>query len=230
MSKRKIFLDTPILRQAFIMWVRDDDWRQHFKLSSDFDLITSQKNIAEIYGILKTNILDSDLNVYGITSSKSFRDSILEGDDFLNIFWHHQILEAGYAPLPGQIDSSEHGKRFKALIRWRNSYEQACADFDKFLKAEAIGFVHYGSLFAHHDWQWKLIDLARDTLIPSEDLEIVLAALFAEADIFLTEDKKLIRFSFSLGLEPAPVFSEPKDLEKKLKEKEERIITFPRDP
>jgi len=227
MRKRKIFLDTPILRRAFIMWINGEDWRQHYKLSSDFELITSQKNVAEIYGILKTNILESDLKVYGLVSSKRFRDMFLDGDDFLNIFWHHQTLEAMYSIVPQTDD--EQAKRLRALIEWRNKYDRACDDFDGFLEAESIEWVHYGQLFATHEWQWKIIDLARETLIPSEDLEIVAAAWFAKSDIFLTDDKNLIRFSFSLGLEPAPIFCAPENLEEKLKEKEAGVITSPKD-
>ncbi len=97
------------------------------------------------------------------------------------------------------------------------------------MDSETIGWIHYGQLFATHDWQWKIIDLARDTLISSEDLEIVAAACLTKSDIFLTDDKNLIRFSFSLGLELVPIFCEPKDLEKKLKEKEAGFVTFPKD-
>ena len=82
-----------ILKHAFIMWANGNDWRAHYKLSSDFELITSQKNVAEIYGILKTTVLDSDLKVYGCTSSISLRELLFDGSDFLNIYWHHQQLE-----------------------------------------------------------------------------------------------------------------------------------------
>ncbi len=102
--KRKIFLDTPILRRAFIMWVNGEDWRQQYKLSSDFEFVTSQKNVAEMYSILKTNILESDLKIYGLVSSKNFRDMSLDGNDFLNVFWHHQTLEAMYSRIPQTND------------------------------------------------------------------------------------------------------------------------------
>lgn len=40
----------------------------------------------------------------------------------------------------------------------------------------------------------------RDTALPSEDFEIVYAALRLPADIFVTDDERLIRCAMSLGL------------------------------
>jgi len=222
----KIFLDTPILREAFVGKINGQDWRQDFKLPANAHLVTAQKCLAEMYGILKTNILDAELQVYGCTSSKSLRDMILNGDDFLNIFWHHQILEAAGSTL-NAVEAGEQSKRFQALNKWRNCYEKVRADLDEFLRQETIEHVHYGVLFADHQWQASFDDLAIDTLIPSEDLEIVLAAWFSQADIFLTRDKRLIRFSFSLPLEPKiPVFCIPEDLERKLLEKSRGVVSF----
>jgi hypothetical protein len=83
------------------------------------------------------------------------------------------------------------------------------------LKAEGIEYVLYAALFVHPDWQLRLNDLAIETLIPGEDIEIVLSAWFLGADIFLTEDKKVIHFLFSLPLEPGvPGFCTPKNFER----------------
>jgi hypothetical protein len=126
-----------------------------------------------------------------------------------------------------QNEADRATKNLQKLVRWRIGYEQACADFDVFIEKAAIEYVHYGVLFANHEWQQKLIDLARDTLMPSEDWEIIIAAYFAQADIFLTSESKLVRFSFSLGLEPAPIFCTPEQFELKVQEKQAGAITFP---
>jgi hypothetical protein len=225
MTKLRIFLDTMILKRAFIMWANSDDWRTHYKLSSDFELVTSQKNIAEMYGILKTTVLDSDLKVYGCASSISLKELLFGGSDFLNIYWHHQQLENMHQTNVGAGDES--GKKLQALIEWRNCYEKVCNDFDRFLKTESIEWVHYGVLFAQHEWQWKIIDLARGTLMPSEDWEIIAAACFTKSDIFLTSEDKLVQRSFSLGLEPAPLFCKPENFEVKVQERKAGVITFP---
>jgi len=227
MPATRIFLDTPILREAFVRKTNGVNWRQEYNLPSGVQLVTGHKCLAEVHGILKTSILDTELAVYGCVSSKRFRDMILKGDDFLNIFWHHQILEKTQSELPQPIRANEQGKRLQLLIKWRTCYEAVRADFDQFLRQEAIECVHYGVLFSHHEWQAKFDDLATETLIPSEDLEIVLAAWYARADVFLTRDKRLVQFSFSLPLEPGiPVFSTPEDLEHKLAEKQQGVISF----
>ncbi|MDY7040811.1 MAG: hypothetical protein SVX38_08100 [Chloroflexota bacterium] len=228
MSKITIFLDTSVLRYAFVARKKGEDWRQNLKLPPNVRLVTAHKCIAEMYGILKTNILDTELKDYGCESSKHLRDRVFGGDNFLNIFWHHQVLEIAETALKRTDEPNEYARRLKALVEWRDCYERARSDFDDFLKDEKIGLIHYGILFARHEWQAKFDDLATETLIPSEDLEIVLAAWFAQADIFLTNDKKLVYFSFSLPLEPGiPAFCAPKDLERKFIEKQQKIITYP---
>ncbi len=71
-------------------------------------------------------------------------------------------------------------------------------------------------------------DLAIETLIPGEDAEIVLSAWHDKADIFLTEDKRLIKFSFSLPLEPnIPAFCTLDKLEETITEKLEGFKIYP---
>jgi hypothetical protein len=227
MSVIRIFLDTPVLREAFIGEVNGRDWKQDYRLPTNVHLITAHKCLAEMYGILKTSILENELISYGLVSSKRLRDGLFSSDDFLNIFWHHQTLESLHQALAEAPEADQHRDKLQALIEWRVGYEQVRQDFDAFLKEQAIECIHYGVLFASHGWQAKFDDLAIDTLTPSEDLEIVLSAWFAQADIFLTRDNGLIRFSFSLPLEPGvPVFCTPKELEQKLIEKQQGVITF----
>ncbi len=79
----KIFLDTPILREAFIKEVNGSDWRQGYKLPTNMHLITAHKCLAEMYGILKTSILENELASYGLVSSIHLRDMLFSGDNFL---------------------------------------------------------------------------------------------------------------------------------------------------
>ncbi|OUC05549.1 hypothetical protein RY27_26600 [Litorilinea aerophila] len=179
-----------------------------------------------MYGILKTSILDTELASYGLVSLKHLRDIIFDGDDFLNIFWHRQVLESSPSVLAQSTSTDEYTRKLQMLAKWRTGYEQVRYDFDEFLKRESIEYIHYGVLFAQHEWQAKFDDLAIETLVPSEDLEIVLAAWFAKADIFLTRDNGLIRFSFSLPIEPGiPLFCRPEELEQKLTEMRQGVIT-----
>jgi len=226
--KKTIFLDTVILRAIFIAAVNEKDWRQEFSLpSSDFSLVTSQKCVIEIYGILKTTILTSDLAIYGCKySSSKGEDSILKhilgGEEFLDIFWHRHVLEAWVTLRDQTEDEDEHTRRFRQLTKWRACYDRVRTDFDWFLSVEDIRIVLYDELFAYLEWQAKLEELAIETLIPKEDLEIVLSALFVDADVFLTRDEQLIRKSFSLPLEPnVPAFCTPENLARTLADLEQ---------
>ncbi|HEY6332641.1 MAG TPA: hypothetical protein VI756_25180 [Blastocatellia bacterium] len=223
----KIFLDTTILHEAFALRAGGDDWRAHYRLPGDAKLLTSQKNVAEMYGCLKTNMLeDPRFAKYGLNSSKKLRDILFNGADYLSIFWSHQVLENTHR----DSEDDRLDWRLTELIRWRNGYERVCSDFEEFLEVESIEWVLYGLLFREHEWQWKIMDLARETLMPSEDWEIVAAACFAGADIFLTDDSKLVRLSWSLGWAPRPVFSFPEDLEKTICELAAGLIKFRGDP
>jgi hypothetical protein len=197
---KKVFLDTAILRAIFIAVANGKNWRQEFSLSlNSFRLFTSQKCIIEMYGILKTTVLTSDLSIYGCGySSSTENDSLLKmifsGDEFLNIYWHHQILEASIALNENSERDDEHTRKLRRVAQWRTCYDRVRTDFDNFLRTEGIRIVLYDELFAHHEWQAKLEDMAIETLVPKEDLEIVLSSLFVDADIFLTKDEKLIHF------------------------------------
>lgn len=227
MIRTRVFLDTPILREAFAKAVNGNDWRQDYSLSPTVHLVTAHKCIAEMYGILKTSILENELASYGLVSSVRLRDLIFSGDNFLNIFWHHQALESLGSTLAEAAKKDLHREKLRTLAEWRACYEEVRQDFEAFVKQQAIDCVHYGLLFASHEWQAKFDDLAIETLIPSEDLEIILAAWFAQADIFLTWDKRLIRLSFSLPLEPGiPVFCTPDEFGQKLVEKQQGVVTY----
>src|SRR6266550_3589014 len=137
--KKTVFLDTGILRAIFIAVVNGKDWHQEFGLlSSDFRLVTSQKCVIEMYGILKTTILTSDLAVYECKYSSSKGDDsilrrVLDGDEFLDIFWHRHVLEAWITLREQTENEDEHTRRLRQLTEWRACYDRVRADFDKFL-------------------------------------------------------------------------------------------------
>lgn len=228
-----IFLDTNILRAIFIASVNGEDWRSKYRLPTSFRLVTAQKCLLEMYGILKTGVLTQELAIYGCNYSLSKRDDsllkrVLDGNEFHDIFWHRHVLEAGVTLKEETECDNEHTRKLRQLVKWRPCYERVRSDFESFLDAEGIEYVLYSTLFNHHEWQAKLEDLAVETLIPGEDIEIVLSAWYLRADIFLTEDKKLIRFSFSLPLEPhIPAFCSLANFEQTLAEKREGFRTFP---
>lgn len=182
-----------------------------------------------------SKLCTADLASYGCQHSLSKRDDsllhrVLDGDEFRNIFWHRHVLETAVTLKDETEQEDEHARKLRKLAQWRACYERVQCDFDAFLDAEGIEYVLYAQLFAQLDWQTRLNDLAIETLIPGEDIEIVLSGWFLKADIFLREDKRLIRFSFSLPLAPGiPAFCAPENLERTLAEQRAGFKTYPDD-
>src|SRR6266849_6707326 len=90
-TKTTIFLDTNILRAIFISYVNGEDWRSKFQLPTSFRLVTAQKCLLELYGILKTGVLTQELAAYGCSYSLSKRDDsllkrVLDGSESQYIF------------------------------------------------------------------------------------------------------------------------------------------------
>lgn len=209
-------------------------------LSSDLLLITAQKCVLEMYGILKTTILTEQLASYGCKYSSSGKPknegkkdtsiltNILDGDEFRNKFWHRHVLEAWVRLEDKPENDDEHTRKLRQLVEWRACYERVRTDVDAFLKRENIIYSTYNMIFSNWEWQLKLEDLSIETLIPGEDAEVVISAWHDKADIFLTKDKKLVSFSFSLPLEPnIPAFCLPNKLEQTIAEKLEGFQTYP---
>ena len=82
----------------------------------------------------------------------------------------------------------------------------AFAEIDAAITRENIHLCHYFQVYAS-EWYKRIgfsyeQDLSKDSLLPNEDFEIIMAALFLEAMVFITEDDKglIWRGGLSLGL------------------------------
>ncbi len=103
--------------------------------------------------------------------------------------------------------SAEDFAKFRILAHNRAAFASLCDELRKFLAEKAVEVVPYVTTF---DSQWNegdgnthpciLDGLVRDTAIPSEDFEIVFTAMRSKCDLFVTEDRRLIRAAYSLGL------------------------------
>lgn len=140
------------------------------------------------------------------------------GDTTLAFFWINQILEAstGLHLLEEILDNytdSETNDQWRTEIEGLNHlllensrYELLCQTFDQFLDEQAVTQLYYYDIFNLADGQHRQVSsgglhsFAKDTALPSEDFEIVYAALSLPADVFVTDDSRLIRCAMSLGL------------------------------
>jgi hypothetical protein len=144
------------------------------------------------------------------------------GDISLAHYWVNQIQELSWT-----IDELESLKNsnmdtetlneiedkidpLKSLLKNYDLFEKLSNEFWQILKDYHITVLSYISVFGINDPNLKntleelhptMLDaLAKSTTIPSEDFEIIYAALRLRADIFITEDKRLKRCAWSLGL------------------------------
>ena len=136
-------------------------------------------------------------------------------------FWINHILGAGC-----DLDSLEESARYyvrredlkkalqeidnlRALSQQRILYEALCDEFRQMLYACEIVVLPYRSVFGQFRGELEsggsdkgpefLDRVVRDTVIPSEDFEIVYATLRLAADIFVTDDSRLRNCAMSLG-------------------------------
>ena len=150
--------------------------------------------------------------------------SQVHGDDNeLAFFWVNQILEAGcgidrsaqlieeFVCPDERTKAYEEIARLRRLAFERGKYERLCDAFWSFLREHSVKILPYCTVFDIHrvgDLTDNSVGVSpgmldgfiKDTALPSEDFEIVYAALRLPADIFVTDDERLIKCARSLGL------------------------------
>ncbi len=94
----------------------------------------------------------------------------------------------------------------RKLMSERSKFEKLCDEFHNFLSAYAIREIPYCEVFDIERSITRQVSPAylegfvKDTALPSEDFEIVYAAMTIPADILVTDDERLINCAWSLGL------------------------------
>jgi len=106
-------------------------------------------------------------------------------------------------------DFKKEIKKLEDLKLQRDFFLNLCDDFNLMIKQFGIQVLPYVQIFGKIESSNQLISFespsnldtfVRRTAIPSEDFEIVYSAERIGAEIFVTDDKKLITCSKSLGL------------------------------
>lgn len=141
-------------------------------------------------------------------------------DNNLTFYWANQILEAGYDDAiedqkqhifqfvseDQQQEALNNLRQMEELASQRKKFETLCNEFYDFLHKSEIEIIPYLKVFETRragggvPTPHELDSFAQDTVLPSEDFEIVYAALTIRPDIFVTDDKRLIVCASSLGL------------------------------
>lgn len=127
-------------------------------------------------------------------------------------------------------------EKLKGLKMQRELFVNLCDDFRSMIQKYEIKVLPYIQIFGEVKNTSELVSFespacldsfVRRTAIPSEDFEIIFSAERIGAEIFVTDDKKLITCSMSLGLNsflgPSAFCTSDEYLEKKIQWKENRM-------
>lgn len=212
------FLDTSALLPAFARWLADETSAPPLFLRDPrARRFTFEKCVFEAFvafrgvggkkpdegrGDWAERHLRGDLRRVVVNHLSS---TVHGGNTSLALFWLNNIQ--------GTIasDAAQNDVRLRELLDRRDEYERLCQRFQQFLEHHAVGTLLYGQVFGslrtdgvhldpRFDHGLNIDNLVRTAAIPSEDLEIVVAAERLAADIFVTEDNRLRRCAWSLGL------------------------------
>ncbi len=128
--------------------------------------------------------------------------------------------------------------KLKELLHQKQLFLQLCGEFRNMINFFEIKILSYVDIFGHDKTNDLLISFtfpsmldsfAKNTAIPSEDFEIIYSAERIGADIFVTDDKRLITCSKSLGsnsfLDPSAFCQSDEYEEKKMQFNENCMFT-----
>lgn len=210
-----VFLDTNVLLQAFSSYRKGNQMPLYF-IDPHATRFTFEKCIFESYMVFRGISGKKPDEGRGNWAQKNLRNEndpkYIEqrrnefhgGDISLTHFWINQITEFEYID-----DMEDTDKTIKALKTERMRFDELCANFLLMLNKHNITVLSYFTIFGVENLTEgnaysmvgpeNLDRLIKDMTIPSEDFEIVYAALRINADIFVTEDKRLKKCAWSLG-------------------------------
>ena len=208
-----VFLDTSALLPAFARFITEGHSMPRFMTDRRAKRYTFEKCIYEAYMAFRgiggkkpdegrerwaQQFLNRDNDPFPFGELK---DTIHGGSTFHAAFWINNI--DGAVPVRGQEEAIHE------LHCERSKYHTLCNRFWQMLEQYHVTPLCYASVFDTKD-RWGLFsscpgpesldEFVRSTVIPSEDLEIVYAAMRLDADIFVTNDLRLTNCSASLGL------------------------------
>lgn len=225
----KVFLDTTVLLKGFAA-LRSEQKLPFYLRDSSAERYTFEKCIFESYMAFRGvggKKPDEGRGRWAEVNLKAKTDpspihklssKLHGGSSRMAFYWVNQILEAG-----GRVDNLESYitkyvepekqgqaiadvEALRELVSERGKFERLCWDFLDFLKQCDVKVLPYIHVFDMAKSQECMVNaccldsFVRDTALPSEDFEIVYAALCIDADIFVTDDNRLITCASSLGL------------------------------
>lgn len=113
----------------------------------------------------------------------------------------------------------------RKFLLWKSKIKKAMYEIDKIITRNEIKVCEYFQIYSSEWYKKKGFffeqEFAKNSLLPNEDFEIILAAFFLEVKAFMTRDNKglLWRGGLSLGLNiPNISFCSPEKIEQAIED------------
>ena len=215
MKKRKAFLDTNILTQI-IGEKKQGEYIYTILKENNFEIVTFRKCIYELYSIVKgttkdgcskknnplSDFLHPDLNDISQKLFRNYKDIDSKGNTF---FWFNTVEEfkhnnsfqnsEEYLSLihPSERDDAkEFIKRQELFIEWKEKILNSIYRIDQAINQKGITICEYFQVYTsewyHKEGFFLEQELSKNSLLPNEDFEIILSALFLGAEVLITNE------------------------------------------
>ncbi len=241
---KRAFLDSNVLAQIIAGSKKGRDVVRILR-AGELELVTCSKCVYELYSLAKgttkaqdpnknhplKKLISDEINSIAQRLFKKSPDIDALGNSY---YWYNQCeqwqgldyFESMESSIETLVVDADRGKarelleKQKLFVIWKEKMVSVFSEIDALIENEGIRVCHYFQVFSS-DWYKKYgffyeQILAKDSLLPNEDFEIVLSALFLEAKVFVTEDDRglIWRGGLSFGLDfPNITFCCPERLE-----------------
>lgn len=132
-------------------------------------------------------------------------------EEWVGVEWAEEAgLARKYVKAPELAHLDAESRVRKAFLEWKLALQGFCDRIWEVTQTELTVLPRTDPTLADQ----LMRDLSRESLVPNEDLEIVVEAIGAEADVFVTEDRALLKqtaLSISFN-QRAPAFVHPDQL------------------
>lgn len=247
MNTQKAFLDTNVLLRSIIGENGQENSMMEILKKNNFQIVTFQKCIYELYSMVKAVAVQEMsgshledpikdamprelIDICHVLRKKFSKAGIFSDDRF---FWYNQCEEWLDRNFIEELDCIENDNKDlynslelqKDILLWKKLIRMSFAEINRKIKRSFIHVYTYHDVYCS-DWYnsegfCHEEDLMKNSFVPNSDFEILIAAAFCNARVFITNETKkkgiIRRTGTSWGTCCAPSFTSfccPETLEK----------------
>ena len=217
MKQQVVFLDTNVLKHI-ACGSEHGKYIASLLEKNEFKVVTFRKCVYEIYSIIRSVAIKS-VNRSGISKEDPV-DSFVSPKikEVSKVLYENHHLEQGnieywlnlsqewqgWDYLSRNLERVVQGKFNKEVgdtlelqkdyLKWKSVINECYVNVDNSIKEHGIVIYDYSDVYGS-DW-YKNIgysierDAAMNSMFPNEDFEIIIAALFSDTKVFITDEKK----------------------------------------